>query len=105
MTWGVTIAGCLRHRDKGKKSGTVPEIHCLRMHARIFQISEYPSNLPCNGDVNIFIVNYNNINVSIVYYTMQSNTTIINIHDYNTTKEIIQYFISKIVKATPTKID
>ena len=77
----------------------------LFAHARIFQISEYPSNLPCNGDVNIFIVNYNNINVSILYYTMQSNTTIINIHDYNITKEIIQYFISKRVKATPTKID
>ena len=101
MTWGVTIAGCLRHRDKGKKSGTVPEIHCLRMRAFSRYRNILYSNLPCNGDVNILIVNYNNINVSILYYTMQSNTTIINIHDYNTTKEIIQYFISKIVKATP----
>ena len=32
----------------------------LFAHARIFQISEYPSNLPCNDDVNILIVNYNN---------------------------------------------
>ena len=35
----------------------------LFAHARILQISEYPSNLPCNGDVNIFIINHNNIYV------------------------------------------